>query len=220
VALLPCETGLPCTHAGQNDLSGEFHDGAGSSLREQLAAIPRVDHVSIDEEHRQIWLILSADGDAQAVEHDARGLSGEYTLRVAVQPERRDRQRVRFVDVHGDVLPDLHMRFTVTLEWGGTEYRGTATGEQGGALELRTIAAASLDAIVALAPADLQVRLAGVKQVRAFDADLIVVSLYRPDATPHNLVGVVVMGTDVRRAAAVAVLNALNRLLGNYLVLP
>jgi hypothetical protein len=124
------------------------------------------------------------------------------------------------VDVHGDVEPEQRIRFTVTLEWGGSEYRGTASGEQGGALELRTVAAASLDAVLALVPADLQVRLAGVKQVRAFDADLIVVSLYRPDGTPHNLVGVVVTGTDVRRAAAVAVLNALNRLLGNYLVLP
>jgi hypothetical protein len=201
-------------------LSDETHDGAGGSLRERLAAISKVDHVAIDEERREAWLLLSSDGDAPRVEHEARELTGDYTLRVAFQPERRDRQRVRFVDVHGDVESDQRIRYTVTLEWGGKEYRGSAVGEMGEAVELRSIATAALEAITALAPAELQVRLAGVKQVRAFDADLVVISLYRPDATPHNLVGVVVTGSDVRRAAAVAVLNALNRLLGNSLVLP
>ena len=87
-------------------------------------------------------------------------------------------------------------------------------------MELRTISSASLAAIAALVPHDVKVRLAGVKMVRAFDAEMVVVSLYRPDDEPHNLVGAVVSGDDPRRAAATAVLNALNRLLGNYLALP
>jgi hypothetical protein len=200
-------------------LSDVSRDGPGG-MREQLAALPQVDYVAIDDVRREAWLILSADADAPSVEAMARGLDFEYQVRVAFQPERRDRQRVRFVDVHRDLQPDQLVRYTVTLEWGGTEYTGNATGEQGEPLELRTIAAAALEAVRAVVPTELQIRLAGVKQVRAFDADLIIISLYRPDGTPHNLVGAVVTGPDTRRAAAVAVLNALNRLLGNYLLLP
>jgi hypothetical protein len=63
----------------------------------------------------------------------------------------------------------------------------------------------------------LSVRLVGVKQVRAFDAELTVVSLYRVGAPAQKLLGSVLTGTDPHRAAAIAVLNALNRTLGNLL---
>jgi hypothetical protein len=189
-------------------------------LRERLASLPQVDHVAIDEATREALLILDASADAAHVEAQARSIAGEYVVRCVLVPEHRDRQRVRFVDVRRDVEADQSVRFTVTLEWAGTEYVGEAVGEKGEHLELRTVAAASLEAVTAVVPADLQVRLAGVKQVRAFDADLIIISLYRHGGTPHNLVGAVVTGPDTRRAAAVAVLNALNRLLGNYLRLP
>jgi hypothetical protein len=201
-------------------LSDATPDAAGAALREQLAAIDKVRHVSFDEDRREAWLILSPGGDPHVVEEQAASLAGEYRVRVAFEPEGRDRQRVRFVEVQRETLPDQHIRFTVTLEWAGTEYRGEATGEKGDALEMRTVATAALEAVMALAPVDLQLRLAGVKQVRAFDTDLMVIALYRPDDEPHNLVGAVVKSADPHRAAAVAVLNALNRILGNYLVLP
>jgi hypothetical protein len=190
------------------------------SLREQLAGIHGVDHVAIDEARRDIWLILRADANHTHVEQDAGPLTDGYSLNVAYRPERRDRQRVRFVDVRREVLADQRVRYNVTLEWGGREFHGTATGEKGDAVELRTIAAASLEAVASIVPSELHVKLAGVKQVRAFDADMVVISLYRSDESPHNLVGAVVTGQDLHRATAVAVLNALNRLLGNFLLLP
>lgn len=195
-------------------------DAGGDSVRDRLAAIGGVDAVVIDEERRQVWLILRADADPHAVEQEAADLTESYELHVGFRPERRDRQRVRFVDVQRQEDSDQHVRFVVTLEWAGVEYTGMATGERGGAVELRTIAASALEAVSAVVRTDFRIKLAGVKQVRAFDADLIVVSLYRPDASPHNLVGVVVTGDDVRRAAAVAVLSALNRILGNFLLQP
>jgi hypothetical protein len=124
------------------------------------------------------------------------------------------------MELRRNVQPDQQIAYTVRLEWAGSEYTGTASGEKGDAVELRTISAASLTAIAALVPHDVKVRLAGVKMMRAFDAEMVVVSLYRPDDEPHNLVGAVVAGDDPRRAAATAVLAALNRLLGNYLALP
>ena len=124
------------------------------------------------------------------------------------------------MELRRNVQPDQQIAYTVTLEWAGSEYSGSVSGEKGDAVELRTISSAALTAIAALVPHDVKVRLAGVKMVRAFDAEMVVVSLYRPDDEPHNLVGAVVAGDDPRRAAATAVLSALNRLLGNYLALP
>lgn len=202
-------------------MTDERRDLADKDLRDQLAGIPGVDHVAVDADHRDIWLILRADASHHAVERDAAAIPAEgWNLRLAYRPESRDRQRVRFVDVRRSVLADQRVSYDVLLEWGGVEHRGTAVGEKGDAVELRTIAAASLNAVASIVPSELHLKLAGVKQVRAFDADMVVISLYRADDVPHNLVGAVVTGQDLQRAAAVAVLNALNRLLGNFLLLP
>ena len=81
----------------------------------------------------------------------------------------------------------------------------------------RTSAAAALQALEQVLGEQLDIKLAGVKQVKAFDAELMVVALYKSKGAPTRLVGSVSVGDNPRRAAAVAVLNALNRLLGNYL---
>jgi D-alanyl-D-alanine dipeptidase len=192
-----------------------------ASLREHLSAIEGVENVFIDTENSTVCLILRADVDPVQVQEEAAGATEhQFTISAAYRPERRDRQRVRFMELKQTTQPDQQVAYTVRLEWAGSEYTGTAVGEKGEAIELRTISAASLAAIAALVPHDVNVRLAGVKMMRAFDAEMVVVSLYRPDDVPHNLVGAVVAGDDPRRAAATAVLAALNRLLGNYLALP
>ncbi|HEX6308620.1 MAG TPA: hypothetical protein VFZ69_10560 [Longimicrobiales bacterium] len=192
-----------------------------ASVRESLAAVDGVEHVMVDADLREACLILRADIDPREVEQAATAAVGEdFRITLAYRPERRDRQRVRFMELQRAVQPDHLIAYTVTLEWAGSEYTGRVAGEKGEAVELRTVASASLTAIAALVPHEVKVRLAGVKLVKAFDAELIVVSLYRPDDVPHNLVGAVVAGDDPHRAAAIAVLSALNRLLGNYLALP
>jgi hypothetical protein len=190
------------------------------ALRAAVAAIPGVEHIAIDTQSREVCLILRADVDPEWTAQQVHGAAGEFTIHLAYRPEHRDRQRVRFVELSREELQDRNVSYRVTLEWAGSEHHGTATGERGGGVELRTIAAASLEALSTIVPGGLPIKLAGVKQVRAFDAELVVVSLYRPDAEPHNLVGAVVTGGDSNRAAAISVLSALNRLLGNYLLLP
>lgn len=192
-----------------------------ASVRDRLSALDGVEHVFIDTELHEICLVLRADVDPHEMEEHAGQVAGDgYAITAAYRPERRDRQRVRFMELRRNVQPDQQIAYTVTLEWAGSEYSGSVAGEKGDAVELRTISSAALTAIAALVPHDVKVRLAGVKMVRAFDAEMVVVSLYRPDDEPHNLVGAVVAGDDPRRAAATAVLSALNRLLGNYLALP
>ena len=191
-------------------------------LRERIEQIDGIERVFIDVPRREVFIVLRGDVEPDQAEHTARATIDDESLPVFAlfRPEHRDRQRVRFVAVDSTSLPDKQIRFTTTLEWNGRLYTGSATGEKGDAIELRTVASSALAAIVEIVDNEISLRLAAVKLVRAFDAEMVVVSLYRPDATPHNLVGAVVAGEDPRRAAATAVLNALNRLLGNYLVLP
>jgi hypothetical protein len=202
------------------DVSEHHDQDHASRIREGLAEIDGIDRVVIDAEQREVWLILRPGSNPQSAESMANPLVAPYSLNLAVRPDLRDRQRVRFVEVVRVTTADQQVTFRVTLEWGGQDFIGTATGEKGGTVELRVVALAALEALSALVPGDMPIRLAGVKQVRAFDADMVVVSLYRPEAQPYSLVGAVVIGDDIHRAVAVAVLSALNRLLGNYLQLP
>jgi hypothetical protein len=190
-------------------------------LRDQLGAIQGVDRVVVDAEGHVICLLLRPNADADAVQAAAREIArADYCIELAFPLDLRDRQRVRFVDVQRDERSDNVVAIHVLLEWDGTQHRGTAVGERGGPIEVRTAAAATLQALGFMLPKEVPLRLAGVKQVRAFDAEMIVVSVHRTGTDPGNLVGTVIMGSDPMRAAAIAVLSALNRLMGNYLARP
>jgi hypothetical protein len=66
----------------------------------------------------------------------------------------------------------------------------------------------------------LSFELLGVKAVRAFDATVIIVSLAVQGEGPGSgarVVGSYLAETDTPRGAALAVLNATNRILGNRL---
>ena len=71
----------------------------------------------------------------------------------------------------------------------------------------------------AVAQSGLGFELLGVKAVRAFDATVVIVSLAATggEGTDQRVVGSVLTETDPARAAALAVLNATNRILGNRL---
>ncbi|MBW8773410.1 MAG: hypothetical protein JF590_08995, partial [Gemmatimonadetes bacterium] len=54
------------------------------------------------------------------------------------------------------------------------------------------------------------------KSVRAFDNNVVIVSMaYTEDGVGQRLVGCFLADTDSARGAALAVLNATNRILGN-----
>ena len=58
-----------------------------------------------------------------------------------------------------------------------------------------------------------------MKAVRAFDATVVIVSLSaKTETSASRLVGSYLTETDTTRGAALAVLNATNRLLGNYYI--
>lgn len=193
------------------------------SLVAQLATLPGVDRVVIDDRATVVVLIcdvgavreqLMAAANAMLRELGLVGLDLEITIRSG---EHREGRRIRFIRVSREERPDHTIDLTVHLEWNGLEITGSAASQPGEAPELRGVALASLDTISRIVGQELGLRVAGVKRVRSFDADLMVASLFRAGPPRQQLVGAVVVGDDPLRAACIAVLNALNRLLGNYL---
>ncbi len=105
----------------------------------------------------------------------------------------------------------------MAVEWGGREFEGREEGAGGPVADLRLISGAALRALEKVLTGSVQFHLIGVKSVRVFDHDLIVV-LARSDSAPERqLIGVSLVTTDPVRSAALAVLNATNRWLGIHL---
>jgi hypothetical protein len=156
--------------------------------------------------------------EARAILDEIEGAPTTSTIEITYRAEHRDRARVRFGEVRR-MVQGGHVRIEVDLEWGDESFHGAASGDPGTGVELRTAAQAALQAISGIVQ-ELDLRLAGVKQVRSFDAELTVVSLYGAEDPARKFVGAVVTGSDAHRSAVLAVLSALNRVLGNYLNRP
>ena len=128
------------------------------------------------------------------------------------------RERLRFIDFELRRLQNGRCRARVVLEWHPEEqFIGSAEELASQAGELRCAAQAALEAIDHAIQARVKFELLGVKAVRAFDATVVIVSLSARAEEATRLVGSCLTEVDPPRGAALAVLNATNRLLGNYL---
>jgi hypothetical protein len=129
--------------------------------------------------------------------------------------------RLRFAEFRLNRLPSGRCTASVLLTGpGGARYEGGAEGLSSQAGELRCAAQACVSALTQSVQGELSFECLGVKAIRAFDATVVIVSLAaRGEGVPQRVVGSVLTEDDPTRAAALAVLNATNRLLGNrYLV--
>lgn len=126
--------------------------------------------------------------------------------------------RLRFQVFAFDRLPDGSCRARVQLSWiDGREFVGESEGVTSQAGELRCSAQAAVQALQRAVHDGVQLELLGVKAVRAFDATVVIVSLsVLSEGNAWRMVGSYLTETDPPRAAALAVLNATNRVLGNY----
>jgi len=128
------------------------------------------------------------------------------------------RERLRFIGFGFERLPSGRCQAEVTLELGpGERWAGRADGVASDAGELRCAAEATLRAIEQSVRGVVSFDLLGVKAVRAFDATVVIVSLTSRDqaARASRLVGSYITDDLSARGAALAVLNATNRVLGN-----
>jgi hypothetical protein len=130
-------------------------------------------------------------------------------------------ERLRFAEFVLDRLANGRCRAKVGLTWRDSEaFYAESEGLASQAGELRCAAQACVDALCqAVAQSGVRFELVGVKAVRAFDATVVIVSLATTggEGVDQRVVGSVLTETDPARAAALAVLNATNRILGNRL---
>jgi hypothetical protein len=128
-------------------------------------------------------------------------------------------ERLRFAEFTLDRLSNGRCRVRVGLTWRGSEqFSGSAEGLSSEAGELRCAAQACVIALTQAVGGDPAFELLGVKGVRAFDSTVVIVSLsINQEAGAYRVVGSFLTDNDPPRGAALAVLNATNRILGNRL---
>ena len=130
------------------------------------------------------------------------------------------RERLRFSEFHFDRTPAGRVTCQVTLEFGpGEVVSGQVAGQASPAGDTRLGAEAAIRALETFTDRAITFELVGVKVVRAFDANVVITSLIQHgDAGPERLLGCYLAEGDLVRGAALAVLNATNRVLGNFIM--
>lgn len=128
-------------------------------------------------------------------------------------------ERLRFAEFTLDRLPNGRCRARVGLTWRDSEqFTGEGEGLASQAGELRCAAQACVVALGQAVQGSMSFELLGVKAVRAFDSTVVIVSLaVHGDSNGQRVVGSYLTENDTARGAALAVLNATNRILGNRL---
>ena len=138
-----------------------------------------------------------------------------------MSPPNPSGDRLRFAEFTLDRLPNGRCRARVGLTWKDSEqFTGESEGLASQAGELRCAAQACVHALAQAVQGQdgLGFELLGVKAVRAFDATVVIVSLAaQGEGSGHRVVGSYLTEDDTARGAALAVLNATNRILGNRL---
>ncbi len=126
-------------------------------------------------------------------------------------------ERLRFAEFVLDRLPNGRCRARVVLTWKEADrYQGECEGLASQNGELRCAADATVQALEAAVNRAVSFELLGVKAVRAFDATVVIVSLtVVSDGRSQRVVGSYLTDDDFARGAALSVLHATNRILGN-----
>ncbi|CAN5817358.1 hypothetical protein BH23GEM3_BH23GEM3_18090 [soil metagenome] len=197
-----------------------------AELRETLEAISGVRRALVDGPPWTVFLVCEAAATLpEPVEARARaameiaGLHGlDVQLHVSYLSAPEPRRRVAFVGAHLSYPQVGHARAQVSLEWQDRVVAGEAEGASGPAADLRLCALAAVRALEQVLPDTPVAQLVGVKSVRVFDHDLVIVLLRSATNSNQPVVGACLDTSGPARSASLAVLNATNRVLGNYLV--
>ncbi len=136
-----------------------------------------------------------------------------------VTREQLQRERLRLTRVVATHTMTGLCSVEVELEWlGGVRVVGRVEGQASTAGDLRIGALAALAALEKFGKGALAFELTGIKGIRAFDANIVIVSLtLRQGPGPQRLLGSYLAEDDPIRSAVIAVLNATNRVLGNHI---
>jgi hypothetical protein len=134
-------------------------------------------------------------------------------------PPAFQRERLRFADLRARRTRGNAYTVEVDLEWeNGVRVCGSATGQSSEMADLRIAADAVLRAIETFTEDAFRFELIGVKTIRVFDANVVIVAVdIKRGSEPRRLLGAVLAENDSARGAVLATLNATNRVLGNHL---
>jgi len=127
--------------------------------------------------------------------------------------QRRDGPRLQFLGVDLERLPTSGIRIAVRVADGEEEFRGESEGVGTRLVELRLAAEATLEAAGRAIDRPDSLRLVGLKEIHAFDSDLVLVGVRDEDGPVRRLVGAVPVTEDSCSAAVRATLDAVNRVL-------
>lgn len=121
-------------------------------------------------------------------------------------------KRVRFGSALAERRPGSRVRVSVEVSFEDRSHVAETEGIGTETIEIRLAALATLEAIREVT-ATPPFRLVGVKQMHAFDADVILVALSDPEIEGTRYIGAVPVRTTHVAAAAAAVMDATNRVL-------
>ena len=193
-------------------------------LREDLEAIAGVRYVSIEGGRPTLYVIC--DGTESAgVELAVRarvarsGLRADLAdIQIGYLSAPQPRRRVYLYRVDMEYPRIGRAVATTVLEWRGQRFEARQEGQSGPAVELRLAALATISALEQVLEGEITFSLVGIRSLRAFDQDLVVVlTRSEQESAERPLVGISLAAQTLWHGAALAVLNATNRLLGNYL---
>ena len=148
--------------------------------------------------------------------HSAAGGDAKSEADMADTVSLPQADRLRFAGLDFRKFPSGVGSAAVTLEWKGTEkYVGRAEGVSSAFADLRLAVDATLKALAEFTRHKDVFELVGVKSVRAFDANVVMISVMaKRDGKPVQLVGCRIADGDPLRSAVLATLQATKRLLG------
>jgi hypothetical protein len=146
---------------------------------------------------------------------DSPSSSNPPQVRSTDSPDTR-RERLRFAAFTFRRTPSAFCTADVELEWtDGERFHGRAEGIASPYSDLRLAAEATLRALASFARGEISFELIGVKALRAFDANVVIVSvLARREDGVHRLLGCHLADEDSLRSTVLATLQATNRVLG------
>jgi hypothetical protein len=193
---------------------------ARERLRADLEALDCVRRAVVDADPLRVYIVCDraespTDMLVSSVLARAGVSAGDAEVHLAYLAPPEQRQRVRFVSARMTTPRSGRAAAEVELEWGAQSHSERAEGEASPPLELRLAATATLRALEGILRDRVRFSLLGIKSFRVFDTDVVVVLMRTDQGAP--LVGAALASGDPHRAAALAVLNATNRVLGNYL---
>lgn len=200
-------------------------DTARDELRVSLEGVEGVEHVFVAGPPWRLHLVCSGTAAERGPLDAEVGVAlahsgfepGEVAVSVSYAERPEARRRVRFVDSELEHPRVGWAVSRVSIEWNGSIANGEAEGESNPTYDLRLSAVATVKALQSLVPPAPHFHVVGVKPLRVFDQDLVVVLVRVEGSLDQPLVGSSLVTGGAARSASLAVLNALNRILGNYL---